>query len=691
MKFQFLWKYFLFGLLISLLFNYKTFYTTSTTTTKTSTTTQEIVKKGNISSSIEVVGEANLVDEQSLRFNKVGKITKVYFKEGESVKKGQIIAELDSKEAESSIKEADLSLENAEISLKQLYEWVDQSQILQSKNTILNSENSLDTSSKEFETLKISNQNTLNEKQKEIDLQKKELENLKSSYVLAEQELETLKKEQNNNLNTSVANKGATIIDIEESFRSNIAQIDEIIREADYIMGVSEQNKEKNDNYEMFLWAENATIKSKTEFSLIKSIDLFETLKKSYANYDESGEKAKLLHLLNEFNSMYDELYITIDGVYNTAENSIPSEGALGESDISAIKTKMSAYRNTILSKISAINKSIATLSTLSDTELLAEGNNNTIAQKTAALKTSALNIEKKQKEIEGIQSDFDIAKMNLSIQETTKERDISSKKNSLEIAKISLDELIEWPTSENVKKAQNTIRQAQIRLESAQDSLEDYQLIAPFDGVIRKIDYKVGDNLTSDVEKYVYIENPNLLEINVMLDQIDITKVKMGQDAMTVFDAYPTIKVASKISVIDTTPVQSSGVVSYQVKLVLDDPLFDKEILSGMTANITIVTESRRDVLTLTSSAISESNGKSYVILLENNLEKKVEIKTGMTSAGVTEIISGVKEGDTLIVKDFSVSTEKTSGTSLFSPPTSTRRNTNSSTSGWAGGPPPF
>jgi multidrug resistance efflux pump len=49
-----------------------------------------------------------------------------------------------------------------------------------------------------------------------------------------------------------------------------------------------------------------------------------------------------------------------------------------------------------------------------------------------------------------------------------------------------------------------------------------------------------VGDNLTADEQKFIYIENPNLVEISATLDQLDIVKISIGQKAKIVFDSYP-------------------------------------------------------------------------------------------------------------------------------------------------------
>jgi multidrug resistance efflux pump len=64
---------------------------------------------------------------------------------------------------------------------------------------------------------------------------------------------------------------------------------------------------------------------------------------------------------------------------------------------------------------------------------------------------------------------------------------------------------------------------------------------------------------LTTDSDKYVYIENPNLLQITVNLDQVDIAKVSIGTKAIVTFDAYTTSPANAVITSIDTAPITTS------------------------------------------------------------------------------------------------------------------------------------
>ena len=626
MKFKFNFKYFISWILIILLINYSTFLWTTETTTNTVWSTSLTVELWDIQNSIEVVWYAELVDEQSLSFNQAWTITTVNFKPWDTVRKWETIAEIDNSDAYDSIENAKISLQNAQISLKQLYEDVDESKIIQATNSITTAENNLENAKVEFENLKVSQENSLNKLLEDIDTSKKELSNLI--------------KEKENSLSDTNLNKNKTIISIEDDFRTNLIEIEKIIEESDYIMWVTIENKDENNDFEDYLWAKNTTIKNDSKKSLLESINLYKSLKESLENYDDSWDKEKIELILNEYLVIFNKLYETTDLIYKTVEASIISIWVLTQSKIDSMKNTMSTYRSSSLNKVSSIKNSINTLNTLTDIELLWDSNELTIDKQTASI----INLIKNYNEI--------VASYKLSIDE--KKQGVETKKINLEVAKLSLDELLEWPTDDNVTKANNSIKQANIKLSSSYENLEDYMLQAPFNWVIRKIDYMLWDNLTNDTDKYVYIENPNLLEISVMLDQIDIVTVELDGKAIIIFDTYSTIPVKAKISTIDTTPVQSSWVVSYEVKLVLDDPDFDKKILSWMTANVEIITESKENILVIKTSALSEKNWKNYLTINKEWKETEVEVEIWIASSWMTEIISWVKKGDIIIVKEF-------------------------------------
>lgn len=671
MKFNFYLKYFLAWFVLIILINYWTFYNPNTkidNNLSTSTTTK--VELWDIKNSIEVVWSAELVDEQSLTFNKEGTITKVNFKAWDSIKKWEIIAEIDDSDVYDSIDDAKINLENAKINLAQLYEWADESQILQSKNSITTAQNNLIIAQKEFENLKVTQQNTLDKSLENINTSKKELESSKNNLELSKKDFELLIKQKNNSLDNTYSNKGTTITNIEDNFKINLVEIEKTIEQIDYILWVSVENREKNDDFEDFLSAKNSIYLGQSKSSLSDSISMLNNLKILLNSYNYSWEKEKILVLLDEYLKIFNKLYETTDFTYKAVDNSLESVGSLSKSDIDSMKNSMSSYRSSSLSKISSINSSINTLNTLTDTDLLLESNNNDIASKQESIKSSELQIEKADLAINNSINDYNSTLESYKLALESKVNDIESKKISLDIANLNYKELLEWPTIQNITKLQNSIKQAEIKLETTYKNLDDYKLEAPFNWIVRKIDYMLWDNITNDEKKYVYIENPNLLEITVMLDQIDIVKASINKEAIITFDAYKNNPVKAKISLVDTAPVQSSWVISYEVKLILDDISFDEKILSWMTADVEIISESKTNALLLKTSAIIDKDWKKYVLLNNNWKEVETEIEVGISSWSMSEILSWIKEGDIVNFKDVIVDTsnvKKTTTTSLF------------------------
>lgn len=672
-KISFNLKYFLSWMVLVLLINYNTFLPSlgSSSTNIASTESSNLkVELWNIEESIDVVWNSELVNEQSIKFTKAWTITKVYYKAGDSIKKWDIIAEIDNWDAYDAIEEAKISLENSKLSLSDLYDDVDESKKIQAENNIITAQKNLEIANTELVNLKTSQENSLNKLQDGITISEKELLTAKSNLTISENELELLKKEKEDSYNNTISNKDNTIIQLENWLSSELSNISKTLEQVDYILWVTKENENKNDYYDLYLWAKLAWVKDSAKTSFWKSLSYFNALEKKINNY-KTGDITELQSIFDNLLILYKELENTTDLTYNTLEASVEA-ATFPQSEIDSKKSNMASYRSNAQSKITSITSSINNLKTLTNTDLLSQTNANTISQKEASVTSSKLSIEKQENDLESSKKSYEQTKSEYVTSIKSKENSIKSLENTLELAKITQSELLDWPTESNVIKAKNSVKQAELKLKSAYESLDDYTLTAPFDWVVRKIDYMVWDNLTTDNDKYVYIENPNLLEITVKLDQIDIMSVKLWMEATVTFDAYPTVPVKAVISSIDTTPISSSWVVSYEVKLILNDETFKENVLSWFSADVKIITTSKNNILLLKTSAITEKNWKYYVNLVKNWSSTETEVTVWLASWWKTEILSGLNEWDEVSTKDFSVTTTtKATSTSLFGPST--------------------
>ncbi|KKW41308.1 MAG: Efflux transporter, RND family, MFP subunit, partial [Candidatus Peregrinibacteria bacterium GW2011_GWA2_54_9] len=195
------------------------------------------------------------------------------------------------------------------------------------------------------------------------------------------------------------------------------------------------------------------------------------------------------------------------------------------------------------------------------------------------------------------------------------------------------------------------------VALQKAKRALEKYELRAPFDGIVRRIDFQVGDNLLADANetKYVVLENPDYFIVTVQLDQVDVVHVKEGQKASIVFDALPEETFEGVIDFIDTTPIQSSGVVSYEVEIALQPT--GHTILSGMTAKVEIEIDARENVVAVPNLALRAIGNSSFVVG-ENG--ERFPVETGLSDGTYTEVLSGLQEGAKIQSVNVSISSNQ-------------------------------
>lgn len=171
----------------------------------------------------------------------------------------------------------------------------------------------------------------------------------------------------------------------------------------------------------------------------------------------------------------------------------------------------------------------------------------------------------------------------------------------------------------------------------------------------------KQGDRLAAG-RTVAVLADVNKLKVTVLVNEIDIPKVKIGRQAVITIDALPDEEFLGKVSFISEMPAETSstqqnsgqssgtGVVSYEVEILLDK--VSSNVKAGMTANADIVIEKKDSALVVPSAAIQEREGKKFVrILGSGDMPREVEVTTGISSDDKTEILSGIREGDKVVI----------------------------------------
>lgn len=627
--------------------------------TSASSSTSEIVASWSLSQSITVVWNAELTDEQQLKFNKTGKVTAVYINEWDTVKKDDLIAELDKSQALINIEQQQLNIENAKLKLQDLYKPLDASKIMEYEKNISQAEDNIEVAKKELDLLLKTQETSTQNIEKNIEYKKKDIEILEKSLVDAEESYQVTIKEQQKSLTNTEIEVQNTFDTLLLDFKKELTGIAENIEAIDYILWYTEWNKTKNDVFEIYLSAKDLTLKNQAEIYFSKAISSYQKALKA----DDSDIRS----LLNLEKELFDNMYYASDYTYKALENSVEA-ASLTANEISSKKSSMSSIRSKMQSGQATVLSYEKKLDTLTDVDLVKSSQQLTLEKSADNITSIKNNLDKAKNDLKNLEKSLSETLEDNKLKLTSKQNSIKNLETGLEITKKTYQEALEWPTTTNVINLQNEIKKAELNLSDAKKELDNFELRAPFSWIIRKVDLQVGDNLASDNSKYVYIENPDLIEIPVLLDQVDIVKVNIWQKATITFDAYPTEKVEWQIQLIDYTPVQSSWVVSYTIKIVITDEKFDKKVLSWMTADIEIITLEKDDVLVVSTKAISTQDNKSYVNLEKDGKIQKVEIQIGTASSWKTEVLSWLTLWDKVIINEVKASSSTTTSSSSSS-----------------------
>lgn len=208
------------------------------------------------------------------------------------------------------------------------------------------------------------------------------------------------------------------------------------------------------------------------------------------------------------------------------------------------------------------------------------------------------------------------------------------------------------------IRNAEAKVAQARAQLSKVLADLNDYQITAPIDGTITKINYLLGEQ-TNLAEPVIKMLSTGKFEIKVDIPESDITKIKVGNQAIIELDAFGSDQPFNgAVSFIDPAQTVIQDVTYYQTTVSFDQDSWDEKIKSGMTADITIMAAEKDDVLYIPQRAVKikeavlGEKAEKYVEILVNNQPQEKIVETGLRGDnGLVEIINGLIENEEVIV----------------------------------------
>jgi len=208
--------------------------------------------------------------------------------------------------------------------------------------------------------------------------------------------------------------------------------------------------------------------------------------------------------------------------------------------------------------------------------------------------------------------------------------------------------------TPEDLQYAEAQVAQAKAASRIAEANLGYATIISPMAGVVASVSTQQGETVTSgsaaaQAPTFVTIINLNRLQVDAYVDETDIGKVQVGQEAIFSVDAFPDKEFSGKVTAVYPKALIQQNVVTYDVVIAIDNR--EGLLRPDMTANTTITVAKREKVLAIPNQAVRREDGDRVVFAQEGDRLVRRPVKTGWKDKTYTEVLSGLKEGERVVV----------------------------------------
>ncbi len=256
---------------------------------------------------------------------------------------------------------------------------------------------------------------------------------------------------------------------------------------------------------------------------------------------------------------------------------------------------------------------------------------------------------------------DVSVQQKAVSKAETSKIQDIAVQEKAVGKAKAALEvahrerDAIASSIATDIQILESSLPRYQAELDEARIRLSYAQVTAPISGIVGTISTNEGETVVAgfNAPTFVSIIDLERLQVDAYVDEVDIGKIRTGKECFFTVDAFPDREFHGRVVAIYPDAVIQDNVVNYDVVIDISSP-FKNLLRTDMTASVTIYQKKRKGVLMVPRQAIIREGGHKFVLVQSSNgPPQKKAVKTGTSSGGNIEIVSGVNEGDTVVIEN--------------------------------------
>ncbi|HEV2492274.1 MAG TPA: efflux RND transporter periplasmic adaptor subunit [Terriglobia bacterium] len=210
------------------------------------------------------------------------------------------------------------------------------------------------------------------------------------------------------------------------------------------------------------------------------------------------------------------------------------------------------------------------------------------------------------------------------------------------------------------VARAQAQVAQTQAALASTEEDLRNSTIVSPMDGLVLSRDVEVGDAVSSilvlgsQATLIMTLGDMSTVYVLGKVDQADIGKVYLGQPARIVVESFKDKKFEGKVTKISPLGVDKDNVTTFEVRVSIQNPT--GQLKANMSANAEIILEEKHGVLLVPEAAVIYDKDRHTLLEVADpkadSGRRRVPVKLGISNGVKTELASGLKEGDKIILQ---------------------------------------
>src|SRR5437867_4946182 len=222
---------------------------------------------------------------------------------------------------------------------------------------------------------------------------------------------------------------------------------------------------------------------------------------------------------------------------------------------------------------------------------------------------------------------------------------------NGLGSAQASLARTAAAPRAFDIAAAYAAVLGAQAAGQQAQANLDAATLRAPSAAIVAQVNNRVGEQL-APAGAFMVLQNVSAFVVRVTVGESAIALLEVGQPATVTIDALgKATALSGRVTAIDPGATVQLGIPVYGADVTLDAP--DPRVRAGMSGTASVVVASKPDALVVPAVAIRSQGGRRSVQVLREGKLVDIEITVGISADGMTEIASGLREGDRVVVPE--------------------------------------